>query len=212
MSRLGAGTRTEFLYLGQSSGRIGEWIQTLPFIGKPFGRYLVGKSKRVHQRNSAPPDNITALVIYLLSRWRVFKFRRMLRKCNSGVLMITDRYPQTEVAGFRFDGPQLAKTMGGNKWVRMLRSHEQALYRWMAGYLPMLVIRMNVDLETAHQRKPDHSITALKEKIAVYPDLAFNGARILDLDSTAPLEEIIQRAMDEVHELEPSLRDNSKAV
>lgn len=174
---------TEPLYLGQSSGRIGEWIHTLPVFGPSFARYLVRKSDRVHDRPSAPPGNLTALVIYLLSRWRAHKFRRMLAMCRRGVLVVTDRYPQAETPGFRFDGPQLAKTTGGNWWVRKLRASERRLYEWMATGVPLLVIRLNVDAETAHARKPDHKLAALREKIAAWPHLTFNGARILDLDA-----------------------------
>ena len=35
---------TELLYLGQSSGRIGEWISGLPLIGAPLSRYLRAKA------------------------------------------------------------------------------------------------------------------------------------------------------------------------
>jgi len=174
---------TEALYLGQSSGRIGEWIATLPVIGPALNRYLVGKSDKVHDRPSAPPGNVTALAIYLLSRWRAHKFRRMLAMARRGVLVVTDRYPQSEKPGFNFDGPQLAKTEGGNWWVRRLRASERRLYEWMAASVPMLVIRLNVDAETAHARKPDHKLASLREKIAGWPHLKFNGAPILDLDA-----------------------------
>jgi thymidylate kinase len=186
---------TEPLYLGQSSGRIGEWIHTLPIIGAPFGRYLVRKSERVHEKPSAPPGNVTALAIYLLSRWRAHKFRRMLAMCRRGVLVITDRYPQAEMPGFLFDGPQLAKTNNGNWWVRKLRAHEQRLYEWMAASVPLLVIRLNVDAETAHARKPDHKLAALREKIAGWPHLRFNGARILDLDAREEASTILDTSL-----------------
>jgi thymidylate kinase len=174
---------TEALYLGQSSGRIGEWIATLPIIGPSLNRYLLSKSNKVHDRPSAPPGNVTALAIYLLSRWRAHKFGRMLAMARSGVLVVTDRYPQSERAGFNFDGPQLAKTEGGNWWVRRLRDSERRLYEWMAASVPMLVIRLNVDAETAHARKPDHKLSSLREKAAGWPHLTFNGAPILDLDA-----------------------------
>jgi len=176
----------ELLYLGQSSGRIGEWISNLPLIGGPFGRYLLKKTAHVHKKPTTPPGNVTTLVIFLLSCWRVYKFKRMLKKSRQGKLLITDRYPQAEVAGFRFDGPQLAKTTGGNKWVNVLREHEKKLYQWMASYKPMLLIRIDIDEETAYLRKPDHDINALREKIAVIPHLNFNGAKILDLDGRKP--------------------------
>lgn len=186
---------TELLYLGQSSGRIGDWIRTLPVIGSPLSRYLIRKSERVHDRRSAPPGSVTALAIYLLSRWRTHKFRRMLAMCRRGVLVITDRYPQAEVPGFRFDGPQLAKTSGGNWLVRRLASHEKQLYQWMAASIPLLVIRLNVDAETAHARKPDHKLSALREKIAVWPHLEFNGARILDLDAKEQASVILDKSL-----------------
>ncbi|CAI0732809.1 nucleoside/nucleotide kinase family protein [Serratia proteamaculans] len=195
VNHLSAQEPTELLYLGQSSGRIGEWISGLPIIGVPFGRYLLAKSERVHEHPSTPPGNVTALVIFLLSYWRVYKFRRMLAKSRKGQLLVTDRYPQAEVAGFRFDGPQLAKTVGGNRWVQRLRKHEQKLYQWMASYPPFLLIRLDIDEKTAYSRKPDHKLSALREKIAVIPHLTFNGAKILDLDGREPASKILDESL-----------------
>lgn len=192
---LSAQRPTEQLYLGQSSGRIAEWIASLHIIGAPFSRYLLAKSRRVHECPSTPPDNATALVIFLLSYWRVYKFRRMLTKSRRGILLITDRYPQAEVAGFRFDGPQLAKTVGGNRWVSWLRKRERRLYQWMASHLPLLLIRLDIDEQTAYSRKPDHPLSALREKIAVIPHLTFNGAKILDLDGREPANKIFNEAL-----------------
>nr|WP_237391330.1 hypothetical protein [Cedecea sulfonylureivorans] len=185
----------ELLYLGQSSGRIGAWVSALPVIGVPFGRYLLAKSEHVHERPSIPPDNTTALAIFLLSCWRVYKFRRMLAKSRRGTLLVTDRYPQAEVAGFRFDGPQLAKTTGGNRWISWLRKREQGFYQWMASYPPLLLIRLAIDEETAWLRKPDHQRSALRDKIAVIPQLTFNGARILELDGRRPASEIFDESL-----------------
>ncbi|MGN6481797.1 hypothetical protein [Luteibacter sp.] len=172
----------EQLYLGPSSGRIGEWIRELPVIGGPLGRYLTRKSDRVHDRPKQAPGGVTALAIYLLSRWRAHKYRRMLRVCRSGTLVVTDRYPQAEIPGFLFDGAELAKTQGGSWWVRWLRAREQKLYAWMATGVPMLVIRLNVDEATAHARKPDHKLSSLRAKIANLPLLNFNCEHIVDLD------------------------------
>ena len=191
----------ELLYLGQSSGRIGEWISNLPIIGGPFGRYLLKKSDRVHEKPSTPPDNATTLVIFLLSYWRVYKFKRMLKKSRQGQLLITDRYPQAEVAGFRFDGPQLAKTVGGNKWIRALRKQEEKLYQWMASYQPILLIRLDIDEKTAYSRKPDHDINALRDKIAVIPRLHFNGANILVLDGREPASKILDESIQAIQAL-----------
>lgn len=101
--------------------------------------------------------------------------------------------------GFRFDGPQLAKTTGGNGWIKMLRQRELKLYQWMASYLPVLLIRLGIDEQTAFSRKPDHQLAALQEKIAVTPQLTFNGAKILELDGRQPADEIMQASLRAIH-------------
>ena len=64
----------------------------------------------------------------------------------------------------------------------------------MEGYPPDIVIRLNVDLATAMARKPDHRPASLAAKIHDVPRLTFNGARIVDLDATQPLDGVIEQA------------------
>lgn len=186
----------ELLYLGQSSGNIADWIKNLAVIGPPFVRYLKRKAERAHDKTATSPDTTTSLVIFLLSMWRAYKFRRMLAACRRGVVVITDRYPQAEVPGFYFDGTGLG-TVNAESWLaRKLAAREQQLYEWMASHIPALVIRLNLDADTAHTRKPDHKLSMLCEKIDVLPTLHFNGARILDLDSRDPYEQVLDAALD----------------
>jgi len=189
------GRRIEFIYLGQSSGHIGQQIQRLPLVGPAFGRYLARKAERVHEHKTKPPDAASALVIYLLSAWRAHKFKRMLRLCRRGVVVVTDRYPQAEVAGFKFDGPGLDAATAPAGLVRRLALREQRLYGWMASHVPALVIRLNIDAETAHARKPDHRLETLREKARVIPGLSFNGAPMLDLDARHPYAQVLEAAL-----------------
>ena len=184
---------------GNRPGELANGFHSSLLLAHLLGRYLRSKAAHVHEKPSTPPGNITALVIYLLSCWRAYKFRKMLCKSQQGYLLITDRYPQVEVPGFRFDGPQLAKTTGGNGWIKMLRQRELKLYQWMASYLPVLLIRLGIDEQTAFARKPDHQLAALQEKIAVTPQLTFNGARILELDGRQPADEILQASLRAIH-------------
>lgn len=185
------------LYLGQSSGNILDGIRRLPLIGPPIGRYLLRGSNRAHaaDRKHASPDIPTALAIHLLSRWRHLKFRRMLALNRRDVAVITDRYPQAEVLGFYFDGPGLAATEATRGIVRWLAARELRLYERMARHVPALVIRLNVDADTAYARKPDHKLSMLRDKVRVIPTLNFNGAHIVDLDSRAPYPQVLQAAL-----------------
>ena len=58
----------------------------------------------------------------------------------------------------------------------------------------------NIDAATAYRRKPDHKLNSLIAKVAVTPRLRFNGARIVDLDSTLPYQELSTTARKLVRE------------
>lgn len=190
-------TATHLMYLGQDSGNILRWVVGVPLIGPVIGRYLTRKSQSAHTDGdrSAEPDILTACVIYLLSRWRWRKFRRMLSLHRQGLTIITDRYPQAEAPGFYYDGPGLVVTERTNGFVRWLALRERRLYEDMAAYIPALLIRLNVDAETAHARKPDHKLAMLRDKASVIPTLTFNAAPILDLDGAAPYPMVLQAAL-----------------
>ena len=187
--------RVQWLYLGQSSGNIVNWIRSLPLIGPAFGRYLLRKAERAHNKEASQPDTLTAIVIFLLSLWRVHKFRRMLKLAHRGVLVITDRYPQAEVTGFYFDGTGLNDKNAQTWLARLLLKREKRLYTWMASHRPTLLIRLNIDAETAHARKPDHKLAMLREKVRVIPTLQFNGATILNLNGRDPYPQVLAAAL-----------------
>ena len=195
ITHLSAKRKVEWCYLGQSSGNIGRAIKKLPLIGPPFRRYLARKAERAHSEPDKAAGTGTTVVIYLLSRWRAHKFRRMLARTRDGVLVITDRYPQVETPGFYFDGPGLGAVQTSGWLADRLVESERGLYAMMASHVPELVIRLTVDAATAHARKPDHRLEILREKVAVLPTLDFNGARILELDGCQPYPEVLEAAL-----------------
>jgi len=186
----------EPVYLGQSSGKIAEWIGKLPLIGTRFKRYLVSKAAKSDENKKREPEGSTALVIYLLSKWRLRKFRRMLKLNEQAVLVIADRYPQAEVTGFNVDGTGLDTTLTTTWFTTKLADREKRMYDWMSDHVPRLVIRLNIDAATAHARKPDHKMARLEAKIAIIPNLDFNSATILDLDSRTPYKQVLKAALD----------------
>lgn len=197
-SRLAAGGPVEWIYLGQSSGNIARWIESLPLVGSRLERYLKSKANRAHDEKANTSSTATTLVIFILSYWRAYKFRRMLKLNRRGVVVITDRYPQAEVPGFHFDGAGLG-AVNAETWLgRKLAAREHRLYQWMASHVPALVIRLNIDADTAHLRKPDHKLSILRDKVAIIPKLLFNGADILDLDGRAPYEQTLNTALSAV--------------
>lgn len=182
-------------YLGLVSGEMGDRIKLLPVIGIRLERYLAGKAMRALDMEKKLPGAGTALVMYGFSLWRAAQLRRVMRLARRGVLVITDRYPQAEIPGFHYDGPGLTAHRTDNWLVHKLALREQNMYEWMARQQPALVIRLDIDADTAHARKLDHSLAELRDKIAVTSRLRFNGARVVDLDARAPYSQVLAAAL-----------------
>jgi hypothetical protein len=183
-----SGKKVAGSYLGLRSGVMGNRIKALPLVGPWAERQLSIRAGKARDKGGKIPGLPTALVIWAFSLVRARRFRRMLRLREAGVIVVTDRYPQIEVPGF-YDGPGLSAAKPDSWLTARIAAKERALYEWMAGHVPDLVIRLNVDADTAFARKPDHKYASLQAKVAVTPHLRFNGAHIVDFDATMPYDE-----------------------
>ena len=181
---------TRLHHLGKQTGHLGRAIARWPLIGKRLDTAIAKKAGIAPGTDA--PGALAALVIFAFSMRRVRRFRRMLADRQRGFAILADRFPQTAVPG-PMDG--LGLTRAKPSWLsRLLARRERAHYRWMEGFAPDLVIRLNVDLATALARKPDHRPSSLQLKIEHVPRLTFNGAPIVDIDATQPLALVIARA------------------
>lgn len=180
-------------HLGLRSGDAGRAIKRWPLIGPALEALLTKKAGQARDTGDRIPGAATAIVIFVFSLLRIRRFKRVLAKRHAGTIIVTDRYPQIEVPGF-YDGPGLSAARAEGWLVRLLSRRERAQYEWMASFVPDLVIRLNVDLETAFARKPDHKYESLRQKVEATPKLKFNGAKIVDLSSLDPLPSVIAQA------------------
>ena len=183
-----------YVYLGLKSGAMGEAIKKWPVIGPSFERKLSRRATQARDSQQKIPGLATALAIYLLSTIRQRRFSQTVKLREAGRMVITDRYPQIEVPGF-YDGPGLSAAKPDSRIVAWLAKREYANYAAMAAHVPTLVIRLDIDIETALARKPDHARGLLEKKIAVTPTLTFNGAPITELDGREAFPAVKAMAM-----------------
>jgi len=187
-------------YLGLVSGEMGDKIKELPFIGVRLENNLHKKANRALDMEKKLPGTGTSIIMYILSLWRALLMLRVIRQSRRHVKVITDRYPQVEIPGFHYDGPGLTVDRTGNWLVRKLAVQEHKLYQWMAKHRPSVVIRLNIDAEAAHARKPDHDLAELHDKIAVMSRLNFNGAHICDIDAATPYPQVLEAALQAIEQ------------
>lgn len=194
----------EYVYLGLGSGAIGHKIAELPLIGRLAARRIEKRAGRTRDPKGKIPGPVTAMVVYWFSSRRMARFRAMMQLRRNGTVVVTDRYPQLEMAGF-YDGPGLSTARADGLLVRWLAAREARMYAEMVRHKPTLVLRLNIDADTALARKPEHGRDLVEQKIAITPQLTFGGARIEEIDATMDYDEervLARRLIDQV--LEPA--------
>ncbi len=137
------------------------------------------------------PGPVPAPVITAFVARRLLRFRHMLACRRRGLIVLTDRYPQDQIPG-AYDGTVFPPNVEGEPVCLMAgKPGERKAFHWMASHKPDLVIKLNVDLEVACARKPDHKRESLARKIAITPQLTFGGAQLVDIDANQPLEKVL---------------------
>ena len=184
-------------HLGKQSGNMGRALARLPLLGHRLERAIHKKAKAAQTEQG--PSLITAIGIYAFTLRRERRFQRMMKLRRAGNLIIADRFPQIEVPG-PMDGPGLgnARPTGLAGWLARRELHKFAA---MVAQRPDLVIRLNVSLDVAHARKPDHPSATLARKIADMARLTFQGAPIRELDADEPLDMVQAKAKAAIAEL-----------
>lgn len=182
-------------HLGKQQGNSGRWFARLPLVGPWFEEFIGSRASKVRKSRTVnkAPDTFPAIVMYAFTLRRVLRYRRMLALRKQGKIVIADRYPQLDIPSAS-DGPDMSVDAQGNRFVQWLAQREQRDFEWMTSFQPDLVIRLNVDVDTAFERKPDHPRDALQRKIEVVPKLTFNGAEIVEIDAVQPLAEVLTAA------------------
>ena len=188
---LGETRPVELCHLGKQSGNVGRAIGRLPLLGRRMERTIEAKVK--HAGGPRGPGFIEALTIYAFSVRRIRRFRRMMQFRRQGVTILADRFPQLALpAGI--DGPGFGRVRSNRGLAKWLAAVEWRQFESMMHHRPDLVIRLNVDVDTAIVRKPDHVRARLASKIAHISRLSFAGAPIVDIDATRPIEEVLTQA------------------
>jgi thymidylate kinase len=131
-----------------------------PKEGAPTESGAMGLKRKV-----SPARALWAVVLAWEKR---AKLRRAVRARNRGMIVLCDRFPQTQVMGFN-DGPLLAPWRESGSGLRKrLADWEYEVYERVRACAPDLAIKMDVPSEVAIARKPE-----------------------LVIDSTQPLESVL---------------------
>lgn len=180
----------EQVHLGKQAGNVGRAVVKLPLMGNSLGKVIERNKVKTAKKLPGP---IPALVIMSFVLRRLWRFRHMLSCRRRGLIVLADRYPQIQIPG-AYDGTVFPVDAKGSRFVSWMAELERTAFRWMASHQPDLVIKLNVDLDVACARKPDHRRDSLAKKIAITPQLTFGGAQLVNIDANKSLDEVLMDA------------------
>jgi thymidylate kinase len=202
-SWLGAELDVMPLYFGTGEGRpslvLLPFKLLVPFVRRMFPSKPKGAS---HGRISDRPPGL--LYSVLLSMWAALvsqekrtKLRAAQRAVSRGLIVVTDRYPQDENIHYN-DGPLLHRSRWSPDW---LRRYEARAYEIAGRMPPDLVIKLDVEPETAARRETDMSPVVIAERIAAVRHLTFPGARVVSVNAEQPLADVLRAVRREVWQM-----------
>lgn len=140
----------------------------------------------------------------LLTVWAAIvameKRRKLLsahRAASRGMVVITDRYPQNQIASFN-DGPLLPRLRWVPRWLRRAEARAYALGDCLA---PDLVLKLEAPIERLLQREPMMDPDVVRARADRLRQLVFPGARMVSIDAAGELEDVIEVAKSEIWRL-----------
>jgi len=159
----------------------------------PTGQGLPGGSGRGNgagYKKTRGPMLSFALIVWalVLAREKHRKLRDAWKARDAGVIVLADRYPQSQIAGFN-DGPLLGHlATHRNRVLRWLAAVEARPYRWAEEFPPDLIVKLTVSPETSLKRKPDMKLKDILRRIKAVRDLSYPfPVAVAVVDANRPL-------------------------
>ena len=191
---LGAEMDVMPIYFGTGDGRPS--LLLLPFkLMVPLFTRVLRKKPRGSSHGTVSDRAPGALFSVLLAGWATVlavekrsKLRAAHRGARRGMVVIADRYPQDEIVDYN-DGPLLPRLARIPMWLRRVELRSYALARRLP---PDLVIKLEAPPETLALREPSMDHRVIQERVNALQRLRFPGTRVVRVDATQPLDDVLR--------------------
>ena len=191
---LGAEVDVIPIYFGTGDGRPS--LLLLPFkLMVPLFTRVLRQKPRGSSHGTVSDHAPGPLYGVLLAGWAAVlavekrsKLRAAHRGARRGLVVIADRYPQDEIAGYN-DGPLLPRLAGVPAWLRRFEARSYALAQQLP---PDLVMKLEAPPETLALREPKMDREVIQERVDALQRLRFPGARVVRVDAAQPLDDVLR--------------------
>jgi len=185
------------MYLGSGDGSSSlvrkpmKWVRDRVF-GPSRNKGTISKKAEVAASHPGAMSSAKAAWAITLAAEKQRKIRQVMKARTRGMVVICDRWPQMQFPG-ELDGPRLTHWAAGNAWQRRLARYELRPYELARRYPPDLIIRLDVDVDTAATRRPEDARDYLEHRIELVRALDFSGSLFgaVDIDGTQPPDKVL---------------------
>ncbi len=196
---------TVCIYFGSGDGSSSLIRKPMKLVAKKIGGKGVGHAveKEYAEKKVSCKARLYSLAKILwaisLAAEKKKKQRRMAKAKNKGMLVLTDRYPQSIVPGAS-DGPLLSKYRQGRGLLKRIADWEQRIYERFSVNAPDLTIKLIVPTETAIERKPEMTVEEIENKKSIVMQMDFSEHTAV-IDTSRPFEVTRGEVMNEIWKL-----------
>ena len=161
------------VYLGSGDGSSSLLRKPMKFVAKRVGGKGVGHAVEKEYKENKTVSLKSRLYSVAKIIWattlaneKKSKLREITKARNAGMLVLIDRYPQTEMVGFS-DGPLLSRYLQNKKgFLYRKAKREFDIYKSAAINPPDLTLKLMVPTEVAIARKQEMTVEEIENKKA----------------------------------------------
>lgn len=192
------------IYLGSGDGSSSLLRKPMKLVAKKVGGKGLGhevEKEYTQKKKVSLKARIYSLAKIIwamtLAQEKKRKLRRIVKARNSGMLVLIDRYPQTQTPGFS-DGPLLTKYLKkGRGFVYRLACKELKIYQAATLNTPDLAVKLMVPTEMAIARKPEMTAEEIDNKKAVVMAMDISRKSVV-IDTSVDKVVSFGKVMDEI--------------
>lgn len=117
------------------------------------------------KKNSNLVKSVKIIHAIILANEKKKKFKKIAKAKRNGLIVISDRFPQNEISGYN-DGPKLQHWLNNDNTLKnKIATWEHNIYNMGEKISPDVIIKLEVNKETAKKRKPETPTSMIIKKI-----------------------------------------------
>lgn len=197
-------------YLGSGDGSSSLLRKPMKLVAKKVGGKGVGHSVDKELDNVQESKSSVSLKARLYSLAKVIwavtlanekktKLRKITKARNSGMLVLIDRYPQTEIAGYS-DGPLLNRYIKNKGLYGTAARYEKRVYDSAYVNAPDLFLKLMVPTEIAIARKPEMTAEEIDNKKAAVRKM-YSDCCCVEIDTSRDKSVTFGEVMDAIWQI-----------